>query len=139
MSKLLILSFLLYSLSGFSQTITLVNNTSDVIVIDQLWLNEFCSYNFPGVQPQVPATPLVTTLIGPSSAAVIFTITGPGMLSAIPYDFEYIKLNVMQIIGGTLGAPLPLSDLGTEPTVYYNPASCDPLLRPLPLLCHCLR
>lgn len=127
MKKLLILSFVLYSLSSFSQTMTLINNTSEVIKVEDLWINEFCTYNFPGTQPQNNTASTANQWIGPFSAATVYNC-GSILGWDYGYDFEFVNLHIYDI--SNLATPIHILPLGTDPTVMYNPSSCEPVTAP---------
>lgn len=132
MKKLVILSFLLCSLSSFSQTMTLINNTSEVIKVEELWINEFCTYNFPGTQPQNNTASTANQWIGPFSATTVYNC-GTLLGWDYGYDYEFVRLDVYTVAGGTLTLVGPINNgdgIGTEPTLYYNPASCEPVTAP---------
>ena len=92
MKKLFILSFILCSLSSFSQTMTLNNNTSEVIKVKELWTNDFCAYNFPGTTPYVDEAINANQWVGPFSANTIYSYTGPFLVTSATHDFEYVEL-----------------------------------------------
>jgi hypothetical protein len=128
MKKLFILSFLLYSLSSFSQTMTLINNTSEVIKVEELWINEFCTYNFPGTQPQNNTASTANQWIGPFSATTVYNC-GSILGWDVGYDFEYVKIGVYDPTG-PMTSPILTQFIGTDPATMYNPMSCEPVVPP---------
>ena len=133
MKKIILFSLLLYSLSGYSQTMVLINNTSEVIEIRQLWINQFCQYDFPLVQPQNDVAAVANSWIGPFSATTVYNC-GTALGWDYGYDYEWVDLHVHSIpAGGPLVYVGPINGgdgIGTEPTLYYNPASCEPVTAP---------
>lgn len=119
MKKTILSLSILFSVSAYSQTMTLINNTSDLIKVKELWTNDFCAYDFPTVEPQVDEAPNANQWIPAFSASTIFNFPAMGTT----HDFEYVELEIYDRATMSL---ITTQDLGTDATVMYDPAACAP-------------
>ena len=119
MKKIILSLSIFLSISAHSQTMTIINNTSELIEIKELWTNHFCNYTFPS-SIHVDEAASSIGRVAPFSAAVAFSYPP---FSATGYDFEYVKLDIVDMSTST--PVLPPVFLGTSDNFWYMPASCD--------------
>ena len=123
MKKIILSLSIFLSISAHSQTMTIINNTSELIEIKELWTNHFCNYTFPS-SIHVDEAASSIGRVAPFSAAVAFSYPP---FSATGYDFEYVKLDLVDRSTSTV---VLSSQLGTDAMSVYDPSSCSPPASP---------